>query len=674
MAIWVRRCLATLAWTALAVAILDLAARSAVRRGLFGAIGTDAVGVTTVGAVLAGLSAILLARTSGRRLLAIFALAFAVGVTSQLKLGARLQSDGFYYFAYARSLWFDRDVNFHNDYRMLGLGDKPHLFEPTVTGYAHSAWTIGPAIVWSPFFAAGHVIASRLSAAGSEVATDGTSFPYRQAVCLAGLFYGLLGLYFSLRLARLFAPSGLAAAATVLVAGGSFILWYLVREPSMTHAPSMASVAAFMWLWAATLERRTTPHWAALGGLAGLMTIVRWQNAIFGILPICEVIVLTVRLLRQRDRDGLLRLTRAASVGAVAAVIATLPQLLAWKAIYGAYFAVSPVGPQIRWSDPHLADILWSSRNGLFAMSPVLYIAAIGLVVMARRRMLAGGALTIALVMMIYFNAIIQDWWGSAGYGGRRFDGVLPILTASLAVGLDALRGLVAVRPALLTAAILAAAVAWNGTFAGAMRAGAFDPAAHNDFGDVAAAQASAAHAAIGHPFSMPVNLWFALRNGVRPGAYDLLAANQFLSDPLRPYGRIDLGIAYDEPFVVGGFSAPDADDDVTYRRARSGALLYVALARTSPLRVQIRVRGCQAPATMRVAINDVFYGPLPVAAAAAADPGGWQTIEFATDAGAWRTTVNRVAFDVDRATACESMPSGEPALAIDYFRVSVPE
>ncbi len=126
-----------------------------------------------------------------------------MGVALQLQLGARLQSDGFYYFAYLRSLAFDRDVNFMNDYRMLGLGDKTYLFQPTRTGHAESAWTIGPAIVWSPFFAAGHVTALRLHASGANVSTDGTSFPYRQAVCIAGLFYGLLGCWFAYRLTRL---------------------------------------------------------------------------------------------------------------------------------------------------------------------------------------------------------------------------------------------------------------------------------------------------------------------------------------------------------------------------------------------------------------------------------------------------------------------------------------
>jgi hypothetical protein len=170
---------------------------------------------------------------------------FAGGLFAQQALGARLQSDGFYYFAYLRSIWFDHDVNFTNDYRMLGLGDKAHLFQPTPTGYAQSAWTIGPAIVWSPFFAGGHVVARALAARGRPMALDGTSFPYRQAVCVAGLFYGLLGIWFCYRLAALFFPERLAAASALLATTGSFMLWYILKEPSMTHAPSMAAVAAF---------------------------------------------------------------------------------------------------------------------------------------------------------------------------------------------------------------------------------------------------------------------------------------------------------------------------------------------------------------------------------------------------------------------------------------------
>ena len=87
-------------------------------------------------------------------------------------------------------------------------------------------------------------------ASTTGVKADGTSYPYRQAVCVAGLVWGLLGLYFTYRLSALFVAKGWAAAGMVAVGGGSFLLWYLVKEPSMTHAPSMAAVAAFTWAWA----------------------------------------------------------------------------------------------------------------------------------------------------------------------------------------------------------------------------------------------------------------------------------------------------------------------------------------------------------------------------------------------------------------------------------------
>ena len=92
----------------------------------------------------------------------VFAALFASGVAVQWQLNARLQSDAFYYFAYLRSIAFDRDVDFTNDYPLLGLSDKAYLWQPpTATGHAHSAWTIGPAIVWAPFFGGAHLAALR---------------------------------------------------------------------------------------------------------------------------------------------------------------------------------------------------------------------------------------------------------------------------------------------------------------------------------------------------------------------------------------------------------------------------------------------------------------------------------------------------------------------------------
>src|SRR4051794_1513016 len=237
------------------------------------------------GGIVVGASSARPSHRQRSRTAVLFSLLFAAGLAFQLQLGARLQSDGFYYFAYLRSIVFDHDVEFSNDYRLLGLGDKTNLFELTRTGHAQSAWTIGPAIVWSPFFAVGHLVARDLSSSNPDVSPNGVSYPYRQAVCIAGLFYALLGCWFCFPLSRRFYARPIAGVATTLVVSGSFMLWYMVKEPSMTHAPSMAAVAGFAWGWVATRRDRTAVQWAWLGALAGFMTLIRWQNALFALLP-----------------------------------------------------------------------------------------------------------------------------------------------------------------------------------------------------------------------------------------------------------------------------------------------------------------------------------------------------------------------------------------------------
>ena len=44
-----------------------------------------------------------------------------------------------------------------------------------------------------------------------------------------------------------------------------------------------------------------------------------------------------------------------------------------------------------------------------------------------------GVPVLLAVAVMTYFNACIQDWWGSDGFGGRRFDGTIPFFCLGIA-------------------------------------------------------------------------------------------------------------------------------------------------------------------------------------------------------------------------------------------------
>ncbi len=601
----------------------------------------------------------------------VFAALFAAGVAVQWQFNARLQSDAFYTFAYIRSIAFDGDVDFTNDYPLLGLHDKAYLWQPpTATGYAHSSWAIGPAIVWAPFFGGGHVAALRQQSVGLPVAADGTSYPYRQAVCIAGLFYALLGTWLSIGAARQFFPHAIASTGAGLVVGGSFLLWYALAEPTMTHAPTMAALAGFVWYWTATMGRRTPLHWAGLGAVAGLAVLIRWQSVIFALLPAIEALTALWRAGRTRDTAAL----RSTLIGGVAftlaAVVAFIPQMLAWQAIYGHYLAVSPVGPQIFWARPQLVDVLFASRNGLFAMSPVLYVAGIGLILFARRRPAVGVPALIVVAAMTYFNAAIQDWWGSEGYGGRRFDGTLPLFVLGACAAVDALARLLARRPRTAGALLLAAAAIWNVTLLAGTRTGRIPYGAPLSFGDAGAEQARVLHAWVGHPFSWPASLWFAITHRVSPANHDL-PLTSFMGDAIRPSGRIDIGGA-DRAFLLAGWFAPEREGDVSFRWATQQAALALPLAFASDIDLQVRLRALPIPGggqTVTITASTGRFGPLPVSP-------DWQTLAVAVPREAWRAGANQIVLTFARVGRPASLVGGgdtrDLAAAVDFVRVTV--
>jgi hypothetical protein len=669
-------------WIAGVACAVELIGRSVARQSALGALtGLDAGPFALVAAAAAATAGLLplvwRGASARRRALALLPLVFTVGMAAQLVLAARLQSDGFYYFAHTRSLWFDRDQDLTNDYRILGLDDKPHLFTPTPTGYAQSAWTIGPALAWAPFMGAGHVVAHGLVWSGIDVALDGTSFPYRQAVCVAGLFYGLLGLWWSFRLAERFAPAGLAALATAAVGAGSFLLWYLVKEPSMTHAMSMAGAAGFILYWHQSGSGRSARQWLTLGLIAGLIATIRWQNVLFAILPACDWLALTYGAARSGARfTQMAPVMRRGLLFAAGALVGFLPQMLVWQAIYGAPLAISPVGPQMRFWDPHLVDILFSSRNGLFATSPVLYLAAIGLTVAAWRR--PGFGLPVALVClaMWYLNASVQDWWGSAAFGMRRFDGLIPVFAVGGAVLCATAVDLVGRRPQLVVAAGALALVIWNVTFMQASLTGRFPVGESVSFEQLAGEQAAMLERWAGHPFSYPVNILFALRNDLSPTQYDQLGVDRFLGDTSRPYGRIDIGTPADEgALLLEGWHAPEVDGSTTYRWTTREAGVLLPLDRAERLLFQVQAQAFQfegaPPQQVTLVVNGRSFGPADVT-------GGWQVTEIETPADAWNRGINRLHLQFARATRPRDVGLGDDTralgAAVDVIRFRVVE
>ena len=149
-------------------------------------------------------------------------------------------SDEIQYFSYLRSLWFDRDVSFENEYqyffdRNIGRGEGFHatfLEQYTEAGRRPSFATIGSAILWAPFYLAGDLVA-RVS--GAE--RDGLSYPYVAAVAYGSAFYGFVAILLSIAAARRVVGDGLLAGVLVWIGTPLLLLARVlgVRRCALCH-------------------------------------------------------------------------------------------------------------------------------------------------------------------------------------------------------------------------------------------------------------------------------------------------------------------------------------------------------------------------------------------------------------------------------------------------------
>jgi len=114
----------------------------------------------------------------------------------------------------------------------------------------------------------------------------------------------------------------------------------------------------------------------------------------------------------------------------------------------------------MHWSRPHLMEVLFSPRNGLFYYHPLLLAGALGWVLLARSRPRLALACAALFATQAWISGAALAWWGGNGFGMRRMTNTLPLL----ALGLAALAERAWRRPALRRLALAAVVLAglWN--------------------------------------------------------------------------------------------------------------------------------------------------------------------------------------------------------------------
>ena len=547
------------------------------------------------------LAVLALVRERGR-FLPVLALCLSVPVFTGFSTGA----DSLNYFAYTSSLLGDQDLDFGNQWSRLGFVSSAR----TPTGLHPNPMAIGPGLLWIPAVAAVHFWLLITGGARDALAL---APPYFAAAAATSIALALAGVFVLGReLSRLFgASAGRIAVVTVLLC--SPVLYYVTLQPLMSHASAFGGACLVVAL-TLRAERLATPaSWMAVGAALGLVMLMRPQAV-----PLA--LVAGAGLLR--SRAGI----RHAGLALAAALVTFVPQLVAWKILYGSFLTIPQGAGFIDWSGDHAFDVLFSADRGLFNWHPALLLGLAGLVLALRPFASIALASLAALAFTTFINGSVSDWNASAAFGARRFDVMLPLLAFGLAVLLSWARPILAARPLFLPAVLFGAAALWNVSLIDLSRgtAGIALP-----IDEVARLQAGQARRFADRTVGL-------LGPAARAAVYRVFVG-LFAYENYRPGGDFDLA-TLESRFLGRGWSETQAWDDGTMFRY----LLFPKACITIPIDEPFDLRGvitARAPARIQdqritVMVNDRAVTTVPL-------PPQWTDLNFAAPARFWRSGEN---------------------------------
>ena len=433
-----------------------------------------------------------------------------------------------------------------------------------------------------PFYAAGDLLAR----AQGRV-EDGYSPAHIRAVALGSLVYGVIGLLLLFTVLRELVPHGVALWTTALVLYATFLYWYVVYEPTLSHPGSFLAAALVLRVWWTERERLSLGRAATLGLLVGLGACVRWQNGVLLLLPAATLTRQVLHEPRSTIQRGLLAL--------LAFGVGVMPQLLAWKTLFGEYLLAGP--PQgrdfLRLDHPYLLETFFSSRHGLLFWTPILWAGYLGYFGLARRRAFVALATGLPLLVMTYVNACSGDWWAGGSFSNRRFDSVLPLLALGLAVSVEALSKLLRRRPELAIAAVGAALALWNGLFMEQYRRNLIPRDDVVSFSKVAENSAALVTDTVGTPLAWPANWVFARQHDAPLASYDVAVGKYLFYKQNNLGGVIDLGDPRVDPsLLLEGWARVRPCGDATCRAIEGRARLLFPLDVPEDLDMIVRAQG----------------------------------------------------------------------------------
>jgi hypothetical protein len=330
------------------------------------------------------------------------------------------------YYGYlpAAFIFDDLTMKFTEDYK----GDKKFTIwaKKTDTGNYVLKTSMGPAILYSPFFFPAHSYAQKYG-----YNTGGYSEPYKFALTLSSVFYVFIGFIFLRKLLLKFYSELTTGIVLIALFLGTNLLWYSSYEAAMPHTQSFMLLTLFIYYSIKWHEKRKLKYAFILGISIGLISLIRPTNILIALFFIFY------NFTKLSDTKKQINLFLKNYKHIILIILLTfiiwIPQFLYWKKVTGHYLYFSYTDEGFFFNNPQILNGLFSFRKGMLIYAPVLIFSLIGIPVLLKKAKPSFIGISIFTILNIYIIFSWWAWWYGGSLGQRAIIDSYAILALPLA-------------------------------------------------------------------------------------------------------------------------------------------------------------------------------------------------------------------------------------------------
>jgi len=372
-----------------------------------------------------------------------------------------IEADGKGYYAYLPAIFIYDDLNFG----FFDEIEKEKYYHENLF-YDYRSWAhgkvinkyyCGTALVELPFF-----MIADIGAKVFDFEADGYSKIYPVLISISALFYLLIGLIF-LNLTLEFFNINEWQKTLVLITTvfGTNLFYYTVGEPGMSHIFSFAFVSMFLYYFKLYFLSYKKKYILILAIVLGIIVLIRPLNVlIILILPFAagsfSSLKKGVTLAFQRYLWLLYGFIVFFGIVSI--------QLIIYKISTG-YFFVDSYGEEgFNFLSPHIFDILFSYKKGLFLYTPIFLVSLTGGYFLWKTSKFEFYSIFGFLLIITYVFSSWWMWYYGGSFSSRVYVEYIPIFMILLSISLKGIK-IKLVKSALVSIIILLIVVCQIQTF-----------------------------------------------------------------------------------------------------------------------------------------------------------------------------------------------------------------